>query len=120
MGMSTPQRGGPPDRHPSGQKDMNDQRGSQMRGPFGLRDQMDMWVTEKQIFKLREHKTPSQVGWGRGRESWRGAQGDCWWGMSTTGRAGEGLSPRDRGTGPSTFVASGSGYGRHLVGIYRY
>lgn len=26
------------DRHPSGQTDMNDQRGSQMRGPFGLRD----------------------------------------------------------------------------------
>lgn len=64
---------------------------------------MDMWVTERQRFKLREHETPSQVGRGRGRGSWRGTQGDCWWGMSTAGRTGEGLSPRDRGTGPGTF-----------------
>lgn len=30
---------------------------------------MDMWVTEKQRFKLREHETPSQVGWGGGGEA---------------------------------------------------
>lgn len=85
-------------RHPSGQTDMNDQRHSRVRGPFGLRDWVDVWVTE-----LRGHEAPSQGVWERGRGSWSDAQGGHWCGMSRANRAEEGLGPGNRGTGPGTF-----------------